>query len=69
MTEYLAFAAVVAEKVDKRKVSDAEAQYELARKMTELSERQSRIQAELTAAQRRVKGRRSIRPSSRHSAL
>jgi hypothetical protein len=49
--EYLAYSEVVGEKVDHKKLTEAEAQYELTRKMSELQERQAHMQAEMAAAQ------------------
>ena len=45
MNEYLAYMAVVGEKVDHHKLTDTEAQYELAQKVSELQEREARLQA------------------------
>jgi hypothetical protein len=39
MNEYLAYTATVGERVDKKKLTEAEAEYELARKMSELRDR------------------------------
>jgi hypothetical protein len=39
MNEYLAYMATVGERVDKKKLTEAEAEYELARKISELRDR------------------------------
>jgi hypothetical protein len=39
MNEYLAYMATVGERIDKKKLTEAEAEYELARKMSELKDR------------------------------
>jgi hypothetical protein len=39
MNEYLAYMATVGERIDKKKLTEAEAEYELARKMSELQDR------------------------------
>jgi hypothetical protein len=49
VNEWFAFAEVIAEKVDQKKLTAAEGRYELAHKQSELQERQMRLQAEMAA--------------------
>jgi len=44
MNEYLAYMAVVGEKIDLKRMTEAEAQYELAKKVSELQERAAKQQ-------------------------
>lgn len=46
INEYLAYMAVVGERIDKKKLTEAEAEYELARKESELAERVSAMRAQ-----------------------
>lgn len=54
MSEYLAYMAVVGERVDRRKLTEAEAEYELAKKVSELQERGAAAQANTLAQQEAV---------------
>lgn len=49
MNEYLAYMAVAGEKVDKKRWTEAEAEYELARKESELAERMNAMRAQADA--------------------
>jgi hypothetical protein len=49
--ELFAYQAVVAEKIDQKKLTETEAQYEIARKVSELQERQARLRADAAATQ------------------
>lgn len=51
MNEYLAFMAMIAEKIDNKKMSEGEAEYELARKATEIHERVLAQQTQSNEAQ------------------
>ena len=51
LMEYFAYAELLGEKIDQKKLTVAEAQYELTRKMSELQERQARLQAEIARGQ------------------
>jgi hypothetical protein len=51
LNEYFAYAEVIGEKVDRKKLTPAEGNYELARKMSEIQERQARMQADVAASQ------------------
>jgi hypothetical protein len=51
LNEYFAYAELIGEKVDHKRLTVAEGQYELARKASEIHERQARLQADMAATQ------------------
>lgn len=58
MNEYLAYMAVVGERVDLKKLTSAEAEYELAKKVSELQERGNALQA-FAASQQEAAARKA----------
>jgi colicin import membrane protein len=49
MNEYLAYMTVLAERIDRKKLTEVEAEYELVRKESELAERVAAMRAQSTA--------------------